>query len=295
MITFGITHKSVLLKEAVDFLNVTPGGVFLDVTLGGGGHTKEILLRGGRVIGIDRDPQALEIVGKEIGNNKNFRGTLGNFSQIDRIAKEYNCAEVDGVIFDLGLSSFQLLTEKRGFSFKKNEALDMRASPTISLTARDVVNSFTREEIYEIFTKFGEERLSSRLADLVKARRSIRPIDTTEDLYGIIRFVAGSEINAQKVAQRVFQALRIFVNDEVKNLKEALPQALEILAVKGRLVVISYHSLEDRLVKEFFLRSEKEGKVKILTKRPVVPSREEIYENPSSRSGKLRAVEKIYD
>jgi len=290
-----ITHKSVLLKETVDFLNVTPGGIFADATLGGGGHTKEILRRGGRVIGIDRDPQALEMARKEIGDNKNFRGTLGNFNQIDRVAKEYNEPEFNGVIFDLGLSSFQLLGTGRGFSFKKDERLDMRASPTISQTARDVINNFTREEIYEIFTKFGEERLSSRLADLIKARRSISPIDTTRDLYEIIRFVAGSEINAQKVAQRVFQALRIFVNDEVRNLKEALPAALEIMRVRGRLVVISYHSLEDRIVKEFFRRCEKEGKVKILTKHPIVPAREEVYENTSSRSGKLRAVEKIYD
>lgn len=291
----AITHKSVLLKEAVDFLNVTPGGIFADATLGGGGHTKEILRRGGRVIGIDRDPQALEMARKEIGDNKNFRGTLGNFNQIDRVAKEYNGTEFNGVIFDLGLSSFQLLTEARGFSFKKDERLDMRASPTISHTARDVINNFTRAEIYEIFTKFGEERLSSRLADLIKARRSVRPIDTTGDLYEIIRSAAGSEINAQKVAQRVFQALRIFVNDEVGNLKEALPAALKVMRVKGRLVVISYHSLEDRLVKGFFLRCEKEGKVKILTKHPIVPAREEVSENRSSRSGKLRAVEKIYD
>ena len=293
--TSAITHKSVLLKETADFLNVTPGGIFLDATLGGGGHTKEILRRGGRVIGIDRDPQALEIVRSEIGDNKNFRGTLGNFNQIDRVAKEYGGTEFNGVVFDLGLSSFQLLTEGRGFSFKKDERLDMRTSPTISHTARDVVNNFTREELYEIFTRFGEERLSSRLADLIKARRSVRPIDTTGDLYEIIRSAAGSEINAQKVAQRVFQALRIFVNDEVANLKEALPAALEIMGVKGRLVVISYHSLEDRLVKGFFLRCEKEGKAKILTKHPIVPAREEISENTSSRSGKLRAVEKIYD
>ena len=180
-----ITHKSVLLKESVDFLNVTPGGIYLDATLGGGGHTKEILRRGGRVIGIDRDPQALSIVREEIGDNKDFRGTLGNFNQIDRVAKEYNGAEFNGVLFDLGLSSFQLLTEGRGFSFKKDERLDMRTSPTISHTARDVVNNFTRDEIYEIFTRFGEERLSSRLADLIKARRSISPIDTTRDLYDL--------------------------------------------------------------------------------------------------------------
>lgn len=289
-----ITHKTVLLKETIDFLNVTPGGVFLDATLGGGGHAKEILRRGGRVIGIDRDPQALEIARENIGDNQNFRGILGNFNQVDRVAKEYDGTEFNGVIFDLGLSSFQLLTEGRGFSFKKNERLDMRSGPEILLTARDVVNNFTKEEIYEIFTRFGEERLSSRLADLIKARRSISPIDTTGDLYEIIRFVAGSEINAQKVAQRVFQALRIFVNDEVRNIKLALPAALGILTVNGRLAVISYHSLEDRLVKEFFLRCEKEGRVKILTKRPIVPSKEEISGNPSSRSGKLRAVEKIY-
>lgn len=290
-----IKHRSVLLKEAADFLNITPGGVFLDATLGGGGHTREIIRRGGRVVGIDCDPQALAVVQEELGSSKNFRGTLGNFSQIDKIAKECSCVGARGIIFDLGLSALQLLSEGRGFSFKKNEMLDMRASPMIPLTARDVINNFTRDEIYEIFTKFGEERLSSRLADLVEARRSVKAINTTGDLYGIVRFVAGSEVKARAVAQRIFQALRIFVNDEVRNLKVALPRALEVLGVGGRLVIISYHSLEDRLVKEFFLRWKKEGRVKILTKRPIIPAGDEVYRNISSRSGKLRAVEKMYD
>lgn len=287
-------HPSALLGEAVEFLNVRQGGIYLDATLGGGGHTEGIILKGGTVLGIDRDPQALSAARRRIGEDRHFKAVLGNFRDLRTIASESGFSVFDGILFDLGLSLFQLRNGGRGFSYLTEDDLDMRSDPRIALTAKQVVNDFSRDSLYEIFVKFGEERLSSRLADFIENRRRVTPVNTTGDLFRIIREVAGSDREAFPTASRVFQALRIFVNDELENLKESLPRAFEILSAKGRLVAISYHSLEDRIVKNLFKEEQSRGRGRILTNRPLPPSICEKQENRWSRSAKLRALEKIH-
>ena len=288
-----VEHRSVLLKETVDFLSVREGGFYLDATLGGGGHASAILERGGCVLGIERDPQALTVAQSRVGKNVCFQAVLGNFKNLKELSHSSGYKVFDGIVFDLGLSSFQLKTPGRGFSYSLSEPLDMRASPDLTLTAADIVNGFTKDRLYEIFIKFGEERLSSRLADLIEKRRVLNKIESTGDLYEIIGSLAPKEEDRRKIASRVFQALRIYLNNELDNLKEALPRALEMLRIGGSLVVISFHSIEDRLVKNFFVERARVGKGMILTKRPVRPQVIELRRNPSSRSARLRALKKI--
>lgn len=290
-------HEPVLLKEVIEFLKVKRGEKYLDATLGGGGHTAAILKSGGILLGIDSDPEAIGAARSYLasacppGKHSSWRLVSGNFKDLYQIAKKEKFLNVSGILFDLGVSSYQLNQGERGFSFGREGPLDMRMDPNLKVTAADLVNGLNKGELNELFTKFGQEQRSRRLAEALVRARKIRPIKTTRELAAIISQVAPRKGRLHP-ATRVFQALRIAVNDELNNLKKVLPQAEDLLKPKGRLVVISYHSGEDRLVKTFFKAETEREHLKIITKKPVRPTEEEIESNPRSRSAKLRVAEK---
>lgn len=296
-------HIPVLLKEVIEGLNVKPGKKYIDATLGGGGHTLEILKKGGEVLGIDCDSEAIEYSRKRLeaacplgvyppaGRWKLIKG---NFADILKIAKKENFYPVSGILFDLGVSSHQLETSSRGFSFNREGLLDMRMDKDLIVSAADLVNALSKNELYFIFKKFGEEFHSREIADAIIRARRVSPIKTTDELARIVLKVAGKRTKRDRThpATRIFQALRICVNDELNNLKRALPQVLELLEKGGRLAVISFHSLEDRIVKNFLKENEELRRLKILTKKPIRPGEEEIKKNVRSRSAKLRIAVK---
>jgi 16S rRNA (cytosine1402-N4)-methyltransferase len=286
-------HESVLLKETIAGLRVEKNNKYIDATLGGGGHTKKILELGGVVLGIDVDRDAIEYVESEIKNQnskiKNWERlklARGNFREIDKIAHLNNFDEVAGIIFDLGVSSHQINTPTRGFSFQNEGPLDMRMDQELGVRALDLIKILSRKELNEIFTKFGEEVRSWEVADAIVRARSVKPIETTSELAKIVFKTAGQ-------SNRVFQALRIVINDELDVISEALPKALELLQPNGRLCVISFHSLEDRIVKRKFIEFEEKGMGKIITEKPIVPTEEEIESNKRAGSAKLRIFEKL--
>ncbi len=293
-------HKTVLLSEAIDNLNVSAGEKYIDATVGGGGHTREILKRGGIVLGIDADEEAIEYADKDLrlkikglSIGKNLILAKGNFKDIDRIAKDNGLGLVRGIIFDLGVSSYQLDTPTRGFSFQSNGPLDMRMDKDLSVKARDLVNSLTKRELIELFTRLGEEYKAPVIAEEIIKARANEPIVTTLELVEIVKKAVPNYSYKINPATKVFQALRIAINDEINNLKESLPKALKLLDKSGRLVVISFHSLEDRIVKNLFREWEQMGLGKIVIKKPITPRAQEIEENRRSRSAKLRVFEKI--
>lgn len=296
-------HKSVLLDEVMGALNPPAGGRdawYLDCTLGDGGHTIEIIKRGGKVVCIDVDPQALLRVQRrfeteEIDRNK-WKLIVGNFRDLKNlIQKQTDTANLKfaGAIFDLGVSSLQLETPQRGFSFMHEGPLDMRMDPTLGVKALDLINAGGRKELNELFKRLGEEKYSKRLADaLVRTREIGGRVETTKDLVRLVERVTGKNVGKIHPATRVFQALRIAVNDELAVLQEGLDQVIDLIEINGRIVVISFHSLEDRIVKSTFRDWEKEGLGQILTDKPIVPSAKEIFENPRSRSAKMRVFKK---
>lgn len=274
-------HRSVLLGEVVEALNVRDAW-YIDCTIGDGGHSIEIIRRGGKVVGIDVDPQALKRVRQrfdEAGVDKRkYILVQGNFRDLKKLIQ--TGTKFAGVLFDLGVSSLQLETPERGFSFGSEGPLDMRMDPALGVRALDLINAGGRKELYELFSRLGEEKYSRALADAVVRARQVRPLTTTTELAGLVARVAGIRGKIHP-ATRVFQALRIAVNDELAALEEALPQALEVLDKNGRIVVVSFHSLEDRIVKHFFK-----------SKELIIPSKEEIKDHPRSRSAKMRVFEK---
>lgn len=263
-------HIPVLLKEAVDGLNVQTGRKYIDATFGAGGHTAEIEKRGGKVLGIDFDKST----------NAPVRG---NFRDIAKIAQEHGFDKVDGILFDLGVSSLQLDTPERGFSYRFKGPLDLRFDQTKGKRASDIVNTYSEGELYEIFSRFGEEERAGALARTIVRARQVEPIQTTERL---VEVVDGSS----SVLSRIFQALRIEVNDELGALKAGLTGAKALLRDNGRLVVISFHSLEDRIAK----RVLREPGWKAINKKPIIATRDEIRKNPRARSAKLRIVARMY-
>ncbi len=291
-----LPHRPVLLREALEFLNVRPDGIYLDATLGAGGHAAailEILERGrGRLLGIDRDPMALEQARQRLerfGEKAVLRE--GNFAAIDQLHAESGFAPADGLLADLGLSSMQLEEASRGFSFDRPGPLDMRMDPRTGRTAADIVNRTPERELADLIYKLGEERFSRRIArGMVKAR----PIRSTTELAQVVTRAIPSRtgLYRQHPATRTFMALRLAVNQELENLETFLAKALGVLAPGGRLVILSFHSLEDRLVKHAFQAWRREGKAEILTKKVVRPGEAEIASNPRSRSAKLRAAAK---
>ena len=293
-------HTPVLLKETIDLLQVKKGEKYIDATLGGGGHAGEILDLGGRVLGIDVDEEALDYVEKNEElrtKNKELILLKGNFRNLEEIAHLNNFDKVKGIIFDLGVSSHQLDEGERGFSFSKSGPLDMRMDKALGVKASDLVNILTKGELYEIFIKLGEEHRARAISDGIVRARGISPIRTTEDLSKVIQEALGirgeiSEFTKAQINKRVFQSLRIAVNDELGSIKEALPQSLNLLESGGRVAVISFHSLEDRIVKQSFKEFESAKMGKIITKKPVIAENEEINSNPRARSSKLRVFEK---
>ncbi len=287
-------HVPVLLHEALDFLRIRPEGNYIDATLGGGGHAQEILKRlgSGRLLAIDRDPKALEAAGKKLAE---FSGKLimqhGNFAQIGELHAASGLPPVDGVIADLGLSSIQLDDASRGFSFNLPGPLDMRMDPQTETTAAQLVNRSPERDLADIFFKLGEERHSRRIARaIVKAR----PYRVTTELAQVVTRAIPSRAGLHQIhpATRAFMALRLAVNRELENLDEFLGRILTVVRAGGRVVILSFHSLEDRRVKQAFRQWQAEDRATVLTKKVVRPGEEEIQNNPRARSARLRAAEK---
>lgn len=294
-------HQPVLLDEVLQILNVKQNRDcwFLDATVGDGGHALAILQSGGKVLGIDVDQQSLKRTKDRFKNlkiapkrYKLFQGNFRNLNQIIQSAKELEGILFKGILFDLGVSSYHLEEGRRGFSFLKEGPLDMRWDTSLNVSAADLIAVLSLRELYELFSKMGEEKFAKRIADAVVCARQVRPITTTKQLKEIVeRVYQEVEFKKSKIhpATKVFQALRIIVNDELNAIEEALPQAHSLLKSDGRIAVISFHSLEDRLIKNTFREWEEKGFGQILTKKPITPSDTEIRSNPRSRSGKLRA------
>ncbi len=302
-------HVTVLLEETVDSIDVKKNGVYIDMTLGGGGHTALILEKGGSVIGIDRDITAIENARQRF-QGKNFTAVHDNFSNIAQIAQSLGIKEVDGVIADLGVSSPQLDDASRGFSYMQDAPLDMRMDNRESFSAADVVNTYSEAELYRVISQYGEERWASRIAKFIVNERQNRSIETTFQLVDIIK--AAIPQSARKdgphPAKRTFQAIRIEVNGELRILNQAVLDGVSLLKKGGRMGVITFHSLEDRIVKTAFASLERGctcpkdfpvcvcgnvPTVKSITRKPVCPSDSELERNPRARSSKLRTVEKI--
>jgi len=303
-------HIPVLFQEVLDVLNPVPGGLYVDGTIGAGGHSRGILERSspdGQLIGIDRDPTALALAESNLAEFSD-RVTLIHGSYVELVShlNNRNWHAVDGILIDLGLSTMQLDTPERGFSFRFDAPLDMRFDPDQSFSAADLVNEYTREELAEIIFTNGEEKFSRRIADAIIANR---PLATTKELAELIKGVVPYTKSKIHPATRTFQALRIVVNNELNALEAFLPAALEVLKPGGRLAVIAFHSLEDRIVKRYFRKESKDcicppeipicvcghkAKIREISRRPIRPEDSEIDGNPRARSAKLRAAEKIF-
>ncbi len=291
----GAIHVPVLVREVLDLLDPVEEGVYLDATLGGGGHTKELLKRlgpRGVVIAMDRDLDALEKAASAIGDPR-VRYVHGRFSGMAEKVRALGYREVDGIVMDLGLSMMQLRDEERGFSFHSKAPLDMRMDRRGSLTALEIVNTWSEKDIAAILSEYGEERKARQIArEIARQRRSER-IETCLQLAALVERVYRRRGRTHP-ATKTFQAVRIAVNDELAEVSRGLAGAVEILKRGGRLCVITYHSLEDRIVKRFFLSAERvEGTMARINKKALSPSRDELRRNPSSRSAKLRGAEKL--
>ncbi len=291
-------HHPVMADEATNYLNLRPGNIVLDATLGGGGHARRILekiMPGGRLIGIDADPAALKIAQYEL---KGFESSLilanENFRVLAKVMAGHGISKIDSAIFDVGVSSFQFDDAHRGFSMRADAPLDMRMDPRLKLNASDIVNRAKEAELADIIWRFGDERYSRKIARFIAQARSQKKIETTGELADIVRRAVGSRYRKLKIdpATRTFQAIRIAVNDELAALEEGLAQAIDLLSTGGRIAVIAFHSLEDRIVKNVFRNYSKAGSFKILTKKPLRPSVSEVADNPRARSARLRAGEK---
>lgn len=294
-----MTHTSVLLQESINGLDIQPGDVFVDCTLGNGGHTEEVARRFGekvRIIGIDMDQDALDRSQERLGRSGAKADFVqGNFRNINSLLSALGITSANRILFDLGLSSNQLEESGRGFSFQKDEPLIMTfAKGNAEITASVVVNEWSQETLETIIRGFGEERYAGRIARAIVEARQEKTIKTTGDLVNIISAVIPASYRRQKThfATRTFQAIRIAVNEELTAIQEGLEKAFSLLAPKGRLAVISFHSLEDRIVKKFFKEKSAEKTGTILTKKPLTPSADEEKENRRSRSAKLRILEK---
>lgn len=298
-------HIPVLPKEVLRYLDPKPNENFIDCTIGEAGHAIEILKitsPNGKLLGIDLNKDSLKSSEFKIKESrldgKRVLLVNDNFANLKNIAERFRLEPVRGILFDLGISSEELEKSGRGFSFLKNDPLFMTLKKDAGpgeLTAEKIVNDFRREELEKIFKEYGEERFAGRIASRIVEERKKKRIKTTGELVEIIRkaLPVGYRYGKIHFATRIFQALRIAVNDELANLEKALDQALDVLSLRGKLVVISFHSLEDRIVKNFLKARQKDGSAAILTKKPIRPGMEEIASNPRSRSAKLRAAEKI--
>lgn len=306
-------HVSVLLHEAVDELQVKPSGIYVDGTLGGGGHSYEICKRldsEGRLIGIDQDAEALEAAKKRLGEFKD-RITLvkSNYERTNEVLKKQGIEKVDGIILDLGVSSYQLDNAERGFSYREDAPLDMRMDREQTMSAKEIVNGYSQEELFRVIREYGEERYAGSIARNICRRREKKVIETTFELVDIIRTSMPAKAKNGKghPAKRTFQAIRMECNREMDVLKEALENMVDLLNDGGRLAIITFHSLEDRLVKTSFRRYEnpcvcppdfpicvcgRKSKGRVITRKPRIPSAEETEKNTRAKSAKLRVFEK---
>ncbi len=293
-----MTHIPVLKEEVLEQLTPKRNENFVDCTAGEGGHTFAIIEKtapGGKVLAVDRDGRNIELIGKKAGGlglKSRVVAREGNYAEIKEIIEKESFGDISGILLDLGPSSWHIDESGRGFSFKRDELLDMRYNNKEGITAWDIINSWPPEEIELILGEFGEERFAKRITRAIVARRKIKKIETASDLAKLVERVVPKTKKIHPATQ-TFQALRITVNGELDNLEKLLPVAIGLLDKGGRLVVISFHSLEDRIVKSFFREMAKEGKIRISTKRPITPGDGEIRENPRSRSAKLRTAIKI--
>ena len=306
-------HKSVLLNETIDGLNIQPDGIYVDGTLGGGGHAYEVCRRlgdKGSIVGIDQDAAAIEAAGNRL---KDFEEKVtivrSNYCDMKSKLHELGIDKVDGIVLDLGVSSYQLDTAERGFSYREDAPLDMRMDTRQKMTARDIVNDYEEMELYRVIRDYGEDKFAKNIAKHIVAARKVKPIETTGELTEIIR--ASIPMKYQKKsghpAKRTFQAIRIELNRELEVLKDSLDDMIDLLNPGGRLCIITFHSLEDRIVKSAFRKNEnpctcpsdfpvcvcgKVSKGSILTRKPILPSEEEMEENSRTKSAKLRIFER---
>ena len=308
-------HISVLLDECIEGLNIKPDGIYVDGTLGGAGHSSQIAKRltTGKLIGIDRDRDALNAAQKRLEPyqcNKIF--VQSNYSDIKNVLDQLGIDEIDGALLDLGVSSFQLDNGERGFSYMQDAPLDMRKSQDDSFTAYDVINTYSEKDLFNIIKTYGEEKWASRISKFIVEGRKEAPIETTGQLVDIIKAAipAAARRDGPHPAKRTFQAIRIEVNDELGQLERAVEEFCDVLAPKGRLCIITFHSLEDRIVKNEFDRRldpctcpkefpvcvcGKKPAVKLVNRKPIVSGSKELEDNPRARSAKLRVCEKITD
>jgi len=290
-------HIPVLLQEVIKFLNPQSNENFIDMTVGEGRYAMAILQYTaplGKILGIDLDEESLKVAKENLVAFEN-RVILkqGNYKDIDKIAKEVDILPINGIVFDLGLGTFQIEDSSRGFSFLRDEPLKMTFDLGSEMSAEKVINESNLELLTKIFQEYGEEKNAYKIAQAIVEERKNKKITRTSELVEIIEKTVDGRRNRLHPATKIFQALRIYVNDELNNLKEGLEKSVKILDKDGRIAVVSYHSLEDRLVKKFYKEKEKEGVLKIITKKPITPTKVEILNNRRSRSAKLRVAQKI--
>lgn len=305
-------HKSVLLNESIEGLNIKADGIYVDATLGGGGHTYEILKKVtlGKVIGIDQDDYAIAKAKEKLKEFDNFIPVKSNFHDIKNVLENLNIEKVDGILFDLGVSSFQLDIPERGFSYNNDMPLDMRMDKNQTTTARHIVNGYDESELVRILRDYGEERWASRIAKFIVEEREKEFVETTGQLVSIIKKAIPKQVRQEggHPAKRTFQAIRIEVNKELEILENAMKDAVDCLNKNGRICVITFHSLEDRIIKNTFVDLNKDcicppefpkcmcdhrRKLKIITRKPMLPSKEELEENHRAHSAKLRIGERM--
>ena len=306
-------HKSIMLEEVIESLAIKPNGIYVDGTLGGAGHSSEIAKRlgpEGRLIGIDQDGEAIAAATKRLEPYKD-RVTIvrSNYAQMCQVLKELGISKVDGILLDLGVSSYQLDNAERGFTYREDVPLDMRMDQRQTKTARDIVNEYSEMELYHMIRKYGEDKFAKNIAKHIVAARQEAPVETTGQLIEIIKAAIPKKVRATggHPAKKTFQAIRIELNHELDVLKNNLEDMIDILDDEGRIAIITFHSLEDRIVKNIFRTCERpcicppefpvcvcgrESKGKVITRKPIVPGREELEENSRSKSAKLRVFER---
>ena len=306
-------HRSVLLDECMEGLAIKPDGIYVDGTAGGAGHSSEIAkkLESGRLVAIDQDETAVAVATNRLkALGKNTTVVRSNFCELASVCRELGIEKIDGLLLDLGVSSYQLDTAERGFSYSADAALDMRMDNRCSLTAYDVVNSYSEQELKKILFDYGEERYAPAIASAIVKKRAVAPIKTTAELSDIIKYAIppAAREGGHHPAKRSFQAIRIEVNRELDVIEPAIKSAVELLDKGGRIAIITFHSLEDRIVKQAFASLASgctcpkdfpvcvcgnKPKVKLVNRKPILPSKQELEENPRSRSAKLRVAEKL--
>lgn len=306
-------HKSVLLDETIELLNIKPEGIYIDGTLGGGGHSYEICKRlgkGGRLIGIDQDEAAIIAGGKRLEEFKDKATVIrSNYCDMSQVLHGLGIQKADGILLDLGVSSYQLDTPERGFTYRENAPLDMRMDTRNERTARDIVNGYPEQELYRIIRDYGEDKFAKNIAKHIVRVREIKPIETTDELTEAIKAAIPMKLrmNTGHPAKKTFQAIRIELNRELEVLSRSLDDMIEMLNEKGRLCIITFHSLEDRIVKSSFRKNENpctcppdfpvcvcgnRSRGIVITRKPVIPSEEEIRDNSRAKSSKLRVFER---